>query len=334
MRKCLPFVLWSPESIPSNDRELEMARDASSVHPYKIRISPLDARRHQDVGRKLRHRRARSTSDLVASVSLAAVVVVAAVTESLAAAPPSCERPAPGSVVSEPADLYSVRGLLNVTLNYMTSIDADNRTLFCFRTPSGLESPTLHVKPGDTLRITLNNMVPPLPTSTPTEELSVSGECGATLLTGTSVNMHLHGANVSPACHGDQVIHTLVNSGQSFSYNFKFPNDEPPGLYWYHSHVHGLAEAATQAGATGLIVVDGIENLQPSLARLPARVLTIRDQVVAGNPTPGGAVPSWDVSLNYVPISYPAMTPAVIDVRPGQTELWRVANTSADSIMD
>jgi hypothetical protein len=59
-----------------------------------------------------------------------------------------------------------------------------------------------------------------------------------------------------------------------------------------------------------------------------------RDQNVAGNPTPGGAIPSWDVTLNYVPIAYPAETPAIIQKKPGEREFWRVANASADTILD
>jgi hypothetical protein len=59
-----------------------------------------------------------------------------------------------------------------------------------------------------------------------------------------------------------------------------------------------------------------------------------RNQNVAGNPTPGGAIPSWDVTLNYVPIAYPAETPAIIQMKPGEREFWRVANASADTILD
>ena len=62
--------------------------------------------------------------------------------------------------------------------------------------------------------------------------------------------------------------------------------------------------------------------------------MIVRDQMVAGSPTPGGNVPSWDLSLNYVPISYPSLVPAVIAMQPGQQELWRVANASADTILD
>ena len=117
----------------------------------------------------------------------------------------------------------------------------------------------------------------------------------------TSVNIHYHGTNTPPTCHQDEVITTVVNSGDSYDYDVHFPTDEPPGLYWYHPHIHGISEAAVLGGASGAIVVDGIENVNPEVAGLPARTLIIRDNLVPGNPTPGGAIPSWDISLNYIP---------------------------------
>ena len=36
------------------------------------------------------------------------------------------------------------------------------------------------------------------------------------------------------------MIKTLINAGESFEYDLHFPLDEPPGLYWYHSHIHGI----------------------------------------------------------------------------------------------
>jgi len=247
----------------------------------------------------------------------------------------ACQRPVAGSAVKPPPTLYSHSGVLNVVLEYFTSLDDADRTLFCFKTPEGLESPTLHVKPGDTLNITVTNRVPALPASAPTQTMSTASDvCGSATMTGTSMNIHFHGTNARPVCHGDEVVHTLINSGQTFKYSVTFPRDEPPGLYWYHPHVHGIAEAAVLGGATGAIVVEGIENLQPAVADLPARVLIIRDQNVAGNPKPGGPVPSWDLTLNYVPIAYPDLTPAVIEIQPGQKEFWRVANTSADTVAD
>ena len=246
-----------------------------------------------------------------------------------------CPRPAAGSVVAAPPDLFSEHGVLKVEFDYFTTVDAAGRNLFCFVTPSGEQAPTLHVQPGDTLEITVRNKVPEPPSGASMERAgSASKQCGAATMTASSVNIHFHGTNTSPTCHSDEVIHTIINSGQSFEYSVHFPADEPPGLYWYHPHIHGIAEAAVQGGASGAIIVEGIAKLQPAVAGLPERVLIIRDQNVAGNPTPGGPVPSWDVTLNYIPIPYPSFTPAIIKMKPGEREFWRVANASADSIMD
>ena len=80
---------------------------------------------------------------------------------------------------------------------------------------------------------------------------------------------HQHGA----ACHSDEIIHTIINSGESFQYSVHFPADEPPGLYWYHPHVHGIAEAAVQGGASGAIIVGGIATCSRLWPGLPERVL-------------------------------------------------------------
>jgi FtsP/CotA-like multicopper oxidase with cupredoxin domain len=247
-----------------------------------------------------------------------------------------CARPGAGSVVAEPTDLYATNGVLQVAFDYYTSVDAAGRTLFCFvTTPGGVESPTLHLHRGDTLALTVTNLNPTPPAGSPNEIVdSGSDTCGAAVMTITSVNVHFHGTNTSPKCHADEVIHTLINSGQTFKYTVKFPANEPTGLYWYHPHVHPIAEAAVQGGASGAIVIDGVENFQPAVAGLPARVLLVRDQTIPGGPTPGGRVPSWDLSLNYVPISYPQNTPAVIEMKPGGKEFWRVVNASADTILD
>jgi FtsP/CotA-like multicopper oxidase with cupredoxin domain len=55
---------------------------------------------------------------------------------------------------------------------------------------------------------------------------------------------------------------------------------------------------------------------------------------VPANPTPGGTVPSWDLSLNYIPAPYPNFTPVVVPMKPTEKQLWRVVNASADTILD
>ena len=256
-----------------------------------------------------------------------------------------CPRPDPGTIVAPPPDLYSSNGVLNASFDYYTTVDSAGRTLFCFVTPDDLQSPTLHVRPGDTLNLSVTNRNPKPPPGSPTEVVAnASDRCGDVTMTITSLNVHFHGTNTPPACHSDQIVHTIINSGQTFNYSVQFPVTEPPGLYWYHPHVHGLSEAAVQGGASGAIIVEGIENVQPAVAGLPERVLFIRDQIpdptISSCQTPGAilpsgaTVPSWDVSLNYVPVLCPSFSPAVIEMKPGQQEFWRVANASADTIID
>ncbi|HEV3109943.1 MAG TPA: multicopper oxidase domain-containing protein [Candidatus Binataceae bacterium] len=246
-----------------------------------------------------------------------------------------CSRFVAGSTVSNPPALFSQNGTLTVSLSYNTAQDPEGRQLYCFTTPDGTESPTLHVRPGDHLVVHVKNNLPK-PTMASAMQMSTNAAtvCGATTMNASSVNIHYHGTNTSPTCHQDEVIHTIINSGETFTYNVAFPRDEPPGLYWYHPHIHGIAEPAVLGGASGALIVDGIEDIQPAVAGMSQRVLVIRDQNVAGQPMPGGAVPSWDLTLNYVPISYPALVPAVIKMEPGEQQFWRVANACADTILD
>ena len=274
-------------------------------------------------------------------VILAAIVVLLGIAPAglFAQTPGPCTRYAAGSVVQDTPNLFSINGVLRVNLIYNREVDADGRVLFCFTTPSGKESPTLHVQPGDLLIIKLTNEVPEsVPATAMRMQMTNSGSdvCGAANQTPASVNMHFHGTNVAPTCHSDEVIHTLVNTGQSFTYRVRFPEDETPGLYWYHPHVHGSANAAVQGGASGAIVVTGLERVQPAVSGLRQRIFVIRDQNVTGDPPPFGSnnVPSWDVSMNYVPIPYPDYTPGIIQMKPGEKELWRVANASADTQLD
>ena len=267
--------------------------------------------------------------------------------------PNPCPRFQAGSVVQQPPALSSSNGVLNVRFSYQQTTDSVGRLLHCFMTEDGLESPTLHVNPGDTLNLTVTNNTP----ASPLGELLDPPNCGDTTSeftppsngiasVGSSLNIHYHGTNVSPRCHGDNVTRTLINSGSTFQYNFKFPIDAPPGLYWYHPHVHGLTERDVLGGASGALVVDGIQNVQPAVTGLRPRVLVIRDQpqlqgLAEGPGNCGNGVPFQDLSVNYVPIDSTqlnngmvAFTPATLHMMPGETQFWRVTNSTADTILD
>jgi FtsP/CotA-like multicopper oxidase with cupredoxin domain len=280
-----------------------------------------------------------------ARVAPVALIFVIAQVCAFAQGPNPCPRFPVGSVITQPQDLFSEHGILQVNFTYQTGVDQNGNNLYCFVTDNGSQSPTLHVSPGDRLLITLRNA---LPDGAPMTGMAGmmgmagmsamsgrgAGPCTAAPMTASSVNIHFHGTNIAPICHQDEVIRTMINSGETFQYDLQFPTDEPPGLYWYHPHIHGISDEAVLGGASGALIVEGLQKVNPEAAGLPQQVLILRDNIVPGDLTPGGNIPSLDVSLNYVPVPSPALTPAMILIKPGEKQFWRVLNASADTIID
>ncbi len=305
----------------------------------------------------------RLLSGLAARVALAAFGFLSGCTgssTSLSATVSSpCYRFPVGSEVQQHLNLQSYKGTLAVNLGYQTAVDIFGNTQYCYTTATGLQSPTLRLSPGEHLLMNLTNQVPAdghppdgahamhhgtlkmtadsmkLPRSMK-DSPGITG-CGDSQMTQVSTNVHFHGSHGAPICHQDYVVTTYINAGETFDYNFQLPTNQPPGLYWYHPHVHGLAESAALGGATGAIIVNGIENVQPAVAGLPEQVLIFRDNLVpslALNNSTLQPQPTWDLSLNYVPITYPDYTPATLHIKPSQRQFWRVANAGADSILN
>src|SRR5260370_9684598 len=172
---------------------------------------------------------------------------------------------------------------------------------------------------------------------------------GGTQMTLSSLTIHYHGTTTSPPCHSDEVIKPLINSGQTFQSYVAFPANEPPGLYWYHPHVHGIAEHALLGGASGALVVDGIEDIQPAVSDLRHRILVIRDQpTIQGLPEGAGrdpnGIPFHDLTVNNIPNNATTdstttppttpNTPPVLQMEPGEKQFWRVSNSTSDTILD
>jgi FtsP/CotA-like multicopper oxidase with cupredoxin domain len=243
-----------------------------------------------------------------------------------------CPRFAPGSVLPAPADLYSQNGALEVTLRLQTVTDAQGLTRYCYVTAGGALAPTLHLWPGDQLTLHLLNALPaPSPPSAPG---APGGDCVANTMGPATTNLHFHGMNLPPTCHQDDVVSVLVQPQGSFDYIVQIPSDEPPGLYWYHPHPHGFSEAQVLGGAAGAIIVEGIENLVPEVAGLPQRVWVLRDQQRAAPWGGSAGEPGFDLSVNFVPVTYPAYATPVLQSSSSAREFWRVLNASADEILD
>jgi FtsP/CotA-like multicopper oxidase with cupredoxin domain len=248
---------------------------------------------------------------------------------------------------------------LELTLTARNSRQPDGTTRYCYIVAEGRESPTLRVKPGDEVILHLRNELQDLEPGAPHMHATPPGNsrksCTATdAMSLLSTNLHFHGLTIPPTCREDDVLRTSVQPGDApFEYRFRIPDDESPGLYWYHPHIHGFSKQQVLGGASGALIVEGIERARPEVAGLPERVFVIRDQDLvhpnappsasepvvpkfmvdrdgdAANNGTGFGKPAKDLSINYVPVPYPDYPPAVITVRPGERQLWRVLNASA-----
>ena len=119
-----------------------------------------------------------------------------------------------------------------------------------------------------------------------------------------------------------------------FDYRITIPSDEPPGLVLASSASTRIQRTAVQGGASGALIVEGLQKTVPSLADLDERVLVLRDQQRIGPEASGASVPAFDISANWVPITYSQGAPAMIQERRGGQELWRVLNAGADTIFN
>jgi FtsP/CotA-like multicopper oxidase with cupredoxin domain len=287
-----------------------------------------------------------------------------------------CQRPEPGSEVPEPQDLRSHDGVLQVDLTLHNQKQPDGSTRYCYLAPDGALSPTLRLKRGELLVLrfknSLNNYglknsgaaVPVAAHAHDQPEAPLEGPictsqkrpdpCVSGAMTATSANLHFHGLTVPPVCHQDDTLKTSIQPDDPpFEYRFRVPADEPPGLYWYHPHIHGFSKVQVLGGASGALIVEGIEQAIPAVAGLPERVLVIRDQDLLNPDAPpsksepvvpknqldsdgdtannasGFGKPAKDLSINFVPVPYPDYPPATIAMKPGERQVWRVLNASA-----
>jgi len=256
-------------------------------------------------------------------------------------------RPASGSTVVNPLDLYSSGGTLTLGLALNNGVDSSGYTHICFNyaSPSGtIEAPTLRLNPGDNLNLTLTNQLslPASPSAAAAKHemkmikmaaTPLDTSCNGGTITQNSTNLHFHGLNIPPVCHQDDVIDTLIQpTDPPFQYQIQIPSDEPPGLYWYHTHPHGFTTDQVNGGASGALIVSGIENVKPQVAGLTEQVLILRQQFL----NPGSWLPgNYQLTLNFQTIVMPPnFNLPVIIADPGEKQFWRVLNSSTQGFFD
>jgi FtsP/CotA-like multicopper oxidase with cupredoxin domain len=205
----------------------------------------------------------------------------------------------------EPVILSSSNGILEVTLTPRQSTatldtvarPVKNMLLFDYSVQRGTSSdghmsgahmypaPTLHVEPGERLIIHMNNELRGLsipdyydPKYTPVGQTVPKYP---TMLTSSPINLHVHGAHVSPRGNADNVL-LHIDAGMSNTYVYDIPKNMTPGTFWYHSHLHTLTAMQTYFGLAGMLLVGRADSDIPLVTQknIPIRTMLLQYNTV------------------------------------------------------
>ena len=221
----------------------------------------------------------------------------------------------------DPPVLRSRNGVLNVTLNIVRQkVRLGGQTVTATTYNGSYAGPTLRVKLGDTINVTLVNTA-----GIPDDQPS---------------NLHFHGLHVSPNVPHDNIF-VHVEPGHSRKYTVTLGKGNFPGTYWYHSHMHGYSEAQLVNGMSGVIIVEGQRAALPKAFRnIKERVLSLKSAQVQDDAITEDHLGVWDVADSPPVKDQPKVPPNVrtlgdqlqpkIRIRPGEVQLWHIANTGAN----
>lgn len=188
-----------------------------------------------------------------------------------------------------------------------------------------LIGPTLVARPGDTLKIRLNNLLPPdsvhchhgNPDCDPHKPHNFN-----------TTNLHTHGLHVDPTGRSDNVFISL-HSGESMDYEIHIPEDHPAGTFWYHAHLHGSTTVQVGSGMHGALIVRNDYDRLPAIRAATERVMVLQtiafdtygtiennDNFFVNKWHTEGWKNGWHFSLN-------GQVMPEITMRAGSVELWR-----------
>jgi len=226
----------------------------------------------------------------------------------------------------EPSQVRATRHVLSLTLH---AVNENGRDAFAF--DGTTIAPVIRASPGDILKITYINDLPPR-----------SSEACAVTPCMNMTNLHFHGLAVSPDTPQDDVLGMLALPGQVLHYSVKIPRDHVPGLFWYHTHPHGESHRQVLDGMSGAIVIEGMERYVFEVARLRERVIIVRGRSIENDPNAaelrhqveipakrcGGAGSATEIfTVNG------AVRPR-IEIAPKERQFWRIVNASPDRYLD
>ncbi len=221
---------------------------------------------------------------------------------------PGPTAPSPtGAELAQPNVIRSANGVLDVTLAAGPSpVVIGGTTVNALTYNGSLPGPTLVVRPGDTLAVTLTNTL-----TEPT-------------------NVHTHGLHVSPEGSSDNVFRR-IDPGATAEYRYDIPVDHPSGLFWYHPHHHGMAAQQVFGGLYGAIIVDDTTPLPATTER----VLIVSDLTFDASGTVATASQMDRMrGREGMTVLLNGQVNATMSAHPGDRERWRIVNACTSRYLD
>jgi len=202
-----------------------------------------------------------------------------------------------------------------------------------FRYRGNNTPPVIRVQPGSILNVEYKNEL-----AAQSREDCVGHPCMQ------MTNLHFHGLHVSPNAPEDDVLDMIASPGETLHYSVQVPPQQPPGLYWYHTHSHGESYTQDLDGMSGAIVVEGIDRYVPEVLHMRERILVLRDLVLPSDPaerkTVMESVAMQTSQCGTAPedperaFTVNGILRPKIDIAPGKRQFWRIVNASPDRYAD
>jgi FtsP/CotA-like multicopper oxidase with cupredoxin domain len=160
----------------------------------------------------------------------------------------------------------------------------------------------------------------------PTIDLDAGDELVVDLVNDGSdpTNLHTHGLHVTPQAPSDDVL-LDIEPGDRYSYTFRLPEDHPGGTFWYHAHRHMLSDKQVFGGLFGMLVVRGELDRLPGVAGLEERSLILSQAQVVDGAMANPETSSLSDQVTLVNARYQP----TVQMKTGETQRWRVTNTSS-----
>ncbi|MGN6445593.1 multicopper oxidase family protein [Amnibacterium sp.] len=216
--------------------------------------------------------------------------------------------PAEGGASSgfrEPSVVTSAAGVLELDLPVAArSVTLRGEPVRMLTYAGTVPGPTLHVRPGDRLRIHLRN------------ELEVP------------TNLHTHGLLVSARGNSDNPF-LRIGPGERFDYEIDLPADHPAGVFWYHPHHHGMVADQLFAGLYGAIAVD-----EDDWETAPPRMVVISDVTIASGAVTPVSQPDRMLGRTGQLLLVNGQVAPVLTAPPGSEQRLLVVNACASRYLD